>query len=91
MWMLTFNNCIVVGGIIAVYAFLAKDAPKYIPGYSTCIAFICLSFLANCVYLAAVKFENRRRDKLQAAGGSKLSLEERKRLGDLNPDYRYFT
>lgn len=80
-----------VGGIIAVYAFLAKDAPRYTPGYSICIAFICLSLIANCVYLAAIKFENRKRDRLQAQGGSSLSPDERKRLGDLNPDYRYFT
>lgn len=87
-WQVGFGN---IGGIIAVYAFLAKDAPKYISGYSICIAFIGVSLIANCVYLAAVKLENRRRDKLQAAGDSQLSLEERKRLGDLNPDYRYFT
>ena len=28
-----------------MFAFLAKDAPKYVPGYSICIAFIAVSAL----------------------------------------------
>ncbi|EIW60283.1 MFS general substrate transporter [Trametes versicolor FP-101664 SS1] len=80
-----------IGGIIAVFAFLTKDAPKYIPGYSICIAFICVSVLANTVYFLGVSWENRRRDKLQAQGAyDHLSQDEKKRMGDLNPDYRYF-
>ncbi|OBZ65755.1 putative transporter C11D3.18C [Grifola frondosa] len=79
----------VVGGIIAVFAFLAKDAPKYIPGYSISIAFMCLSVLSNVVYFLGVTFENRARDRLQASGGSMLSEDEKKHMGDLNPDYRY--
>ncbi|OBZ68954.1 hypothetical protein A0H81_11047 [Grifola frondosa] len=86
-WQVGFGN---IGGIIAVFAFLAKDAPKYIPGYSICIAFICLSVLANVVYFLGVTFENRTRDRLQASDASVLSEDEKKRMGDLNPDYRYF-
>ena len=81
-----------VGGIIAVFAFLAKDAPKYIPGYSICIAFIALSLIANIVYFLGVSWENRTRD-CDAAKGMHINLteEDKKRMGDLNPDYRYFT
>ncbi|KAH9901491.1 MFS general substrate transporter [Cubamyces lactineus] len=80
-----------IGGIIAVFAFLAKDAPKYTPGYSICIAFIAVSVLANTVYFLGVSWENRRRDALQAQGAyDGLSHDEKKRMGDLNPDYRYF-
>ena len=81
-----------VGGIIAVFAFLAKDAPKYIPGYSICIAFIALSLIANIIYFLGVSWENRTRD-CDAAKGMHVNLteEDKKRMGDLNPDYRYFT
>ncbi|RDX56433.1 MFS general substrate transporter [Lentinus brumalis] len=81
-----------IGGIIAVFSFLAKDAPKYIPGYSIAIAFIAISLVANTVYFLGVSWENRRRDR-QAADGvhAHLSEDEKKRMGDLNPDYRYFT
>ena len=80
-----------VGGIIAVFAFLAKDAPKYVPGYSICIAFIGLSLLSCTVYFFGVGRENRRRDALQAQGAyDHISPEERKEMGDLDPDYRYF-
>ncbi|KAI0636652.1 MFS general substrate transporter [Trametes polyzona] len=87
-WQVGFGN---IGGIIAVFAFLAKDAPKYIPGYSICIAFIGVSVLANTIYFLGVGWENRRRDRLQAQGAYEgLTTEEKKRMGDLNPDYRYF-
>lgn len=79
-----------VGGIIAVFAFLAKDAPKYIPGYSICIAFIGVSVAADFAYFYIVRSENKRRDAMQAKGDSGLSAEEKKLMGDLNPDYRYF-
>ncbi len=81
-----------VGGIIAVFAFLSKDAPKYIPGYSICIAFIALSLLACTLYFLGVTWENRARDRNAAKGvHANLTEEDKKRMGDLNPDYRYFT
>ncbi|OBZ65753.1 putative transporter C11D3.18C [Grifola frondosa] len=86
-WQVGFGN---FGGIIAVFTFLAKDAPKYIHGYSICIAFLCLFVLVNVVYFFGVTFENRMRDRLQASGASVLSEDEKKCMGDLNPDYRYF-
>ncbi|PSR73577.1 hypothetical protein PHLCEN_2v10496 [Hermanssonia centrifuga] len=51
-----------VGGIIASYAFLAKDAPKYLPGYSICISFACLSGLACCLYFLAITLQSKRRN-----------------------------
>ncbi|KAI0786404.1 MFS general substrate transporter [Abortiporus biennis] len=84
-WQVGFGN---IGGIIAAYSFLAKDAPKYISGYSICIAFICLSAISCCVYFVVILLENRRRDRGDAPG-SDLSEEDKQQLGDLNPDYRY--
>ncbi|KAI9834854.1 MAG: hypothetical protein M1819_002762 [Sarea resinae] len=83
-WQVGFGN---IGGIIATYAFLAKDAPKYKPGYSICISFICLSAVSCLIYLISVWMQNRRREK----AGTDLSLTEfeKAELGDLSPDYRY--
>lgn len=88
---LTHSPTPAVGGIVSTFAFLAKDAPKYIPGYSICIAFLLFSLLSSTVYCAGITWENRRRDRLQAQGAyDHLSPEEKKRMGDLDPDYRYF-
>ena len=46
------------GGIVAAYAFLAKDAPRYIPGYSLCIAFTCLAILTSVLYYTAITWAN---------------------------------
>jgi MFS transporter, ACS family, DAL5 transporter family protein len=76
-----------IGGIIAVYAFLAKDAPRFVPGYSICIAFVILSILACVAYGGACLWENKRR----AAKPETRTLTEAEKLdlGDNNPEYRY--
>ncbi|CAL1702171.1 unnamed protein product [Somion occarium] len=84
-WQVGFAN---IGGIIAAYSFVAKDAPKYIPGYSISIAFIVLSMFACVAYLVGIAWENRERDRGNVRGVD-LPAEEKQKLGDLNPDYRY--
>ena len=60
-WQVGFGN---IGGIIATYAFLSKDAVNYYKtGYSICLAFLCLSAASCCVYAVAVASQNRQRDK----------------------------
>ncbi|KAF2142580.1 uncharacterized protein K452DRAFT_21032 [Aplosporella prunicola CBS 121167] len=76
-----------IGGIIAVFAFLQKDAPKYTPGYSICIAFICLSALSCCLYWVVCFRDNRRRDKTPT--DLSLTEYEKTEMGDLTPEYRY--
>jgi len=83
-WQVGFGN---VGGIIAVFAFLQKDAPKYITGYSICIAFICLSALTSVMYFFACASQNRNRDR--AVHNTSLTEYEKTELGDMSPDYRY--
>lgn len=82
-WQVGFGN---IGGIIATYSFLARDAPAYRPGHAICIGFLCLSAASCCAYAALVAWENRRRGR--AAGGA-LTERERMELGDLNPAFRY--
>lgn len=76
-----------IGGVIAVFAFLAKDAPEYIPGYSISIAFVCLSALSCCAYFVACSWQNRQRERSVRDVG--LTEYEKTELGDMNPDYRY--
>ena len=83
-WQVGFGN---IGGIIAVYAFLAKDAPRYIPGYSICLAFVCLSMISCVIYLISVMYANRMRDR--SARNVGLTETEKTEMGDLSPDYRY--
>lgn len=83
-WQIGFGN---IGGIIAVFAFLKKDAPKYTPGYSICIAFTILSIIACIIYGIGCWAENRNRDKLTVDIG--LTEHEKTELGDKSPEYRY--
>lgn len=76
-----------LGGIIAVYAFLAKDAPKYVPGYSICLAFCVLSALSCGIYFVMCLFQNRNRER--SVHDTSLTEFEKSELGDLSPDYRY--
>lgn len=76
-----------IGGIIATYSFLKKDAPKYTPGYSISIAFVCLSALSCSAYFVMCSMENRRRNKSVRNVG--LTEYEKTEMGDLSPDYRY--
>lgn len=111
------------GGIIAVFAFLAKDVslphktpwqdknqatqassscdkpshtlltfqpsqkPKYIPGFSICIAFTILSIIACIIYGIACFAENKQRDR--AGVDPNLTEEQKTELGDKSPEYRY--
>lgn len=56
-----FSPASLGGGIIAAYAFLAKDAPKYLPGYGLCIGFTGVAILASIAYYVGVSREIRRR------------------------------
>ncbi|ATZ51438.1 hypothetical protein BCIN_07g00770 [Botrytis cinerea B05.10] len=83
-WQVGFGN---IGGIIATYAFLAKDAPEYKTGYGICLGFLCLSAMSCLLYFVAVMLENRQRDRRPRDLG--LTEYEKTELGDLSPDYRY--
>ena len=82
-WQIGFGN---TGGIIAVFAFLAKDAPDYKTGYSICVSFLCLSAVSCCVYGVGCFVENRRRVKMPTSYDGPSADAG---LGDLAPSYRY--
>lgn len=83
-WQIGFGN---IGGIIATFAFLNKDAPYFKNGYSICLGFTCLSGLASALYLISIYLENQRRKKAVRDVG--LSDYEKSEMGDLNPEFRY--
>lgn len=76
-----------MGGIVAPYVFLPKDSPKYVPGYSTSLAFIALSAVSCIAYFFAVTSQNRSRERRPTDLG--LTEHEKTELGDMSPDYRY--
>lgn len=65
-WMIAFAN---TAGVIATFAFPAKDRPTYTLGFSLCIAFLVFSLAANTLYYALCVLENRKRPE-----GRKLLL-----------------
>jgi hypothetical protein len=83
-WQIGFGN---LGGIIATFAFLAEDAPKYITGYSICFAFTSLSIISCVIYGFGCWSANRHRERTPVDIG--LTDYEKTELGDMNPDYRY--
>ncbi|ROT34479.1 pantothenate transporter liz1 [Sodiomyces alkalinus F11] len=83
-WQVSFGN---IGGIIAVFAFLKTDAPRFITGYSICISFTVLSMISCCVYGVGCWVANRNRDKNPI--DRELTEEEKMDLGDMSPEYRY--
>jgi len=92
-WQIGFGN---IGGIIATYAFLSKDAPEYLNGYIICLSWCCLSIAACIIYFFAIWSENRKRDRKvqllssnQTTGNEVLEVEGEKDQGDLAPRFRY--
>jgi hypothetical protein len=82
----------VVGGIIATYSFLSKDAPDYRNGYIIGLSFCCLALVACTTYLLAIWFENRGRNRSDLATEPELSTDEILEVeekGDLAAGYRY--
>ncbi|KAL8787402.1 MAG: hypothetical protein Q9195_007777 [Heterodermia aff. obscurata] len=57
-WMIGFGN---IGGIVATFAFLVQDAPKYTKGYTICLAVTMVGLLASGLYGALIWRENRKR------------------------------
>lgn len=83
-WQVGYGN---LGGIIAVFIFLTKDAPKFTTGYSVCLAFTGISMVASVLYGLGCWAANKKRDNMTDV--PHLTEEEKTTLGDLSPEYRY--
>ncbi|KAH0551630.1 hypothetical protein GP486_007151 [Trichoglossum hirsutum] len=90
-WQLGVGN---MGGFVSTYAFLARDAPAFRPGYAISIAFACLSAAVCAAYFCAVWAENRTRaaaarEKPASDLNLNLTDSDKAALGDLSPEFRY--
>lgn len=86
-WQIGFGN---IGGIIATFSFLAKDAPFYTKGLSIGLAFTICAALTMIVYAAGLYYENNHKTTAKnLAKWDALSPEEKKVSGDLSPTYVY--
>lgn len=61
-----------VGGIVATFLFLAKDAPYYRSGYAVTLGFVGLAALAGSMYVLGIRRENR----LKEEGNGRISYKE---------------
>lgn len=85
-WQIGFGN---LGGIIAVYIFVTKDAPRYLSGYSICLGWCVLSMIGATIYGLACYRANKKRDGLPSDVAESMTLEQKEDLGDMAPGYRY--
>lgn len=86
-WQVGFGN---IGGIIATFSFLSKDAPRYIKGYSLAIAFAALSIIFDIIYFISIRRENQMRDRgIGLEAWEKLTDDDKYLAGDNSPFYRY--
>ena len=80
-----FGTCAVP---IATFSVTPSDAPRYIRAYSLSLGFLGFAAICCTLYLSALISENRKRAN-GTSEHSGNSEEEKAKLGDLNPDYRY--
>lgn len=51
------------GGIVASQAYRDADAPRFIPGHATALAFLVMHFATSALLIWMLGRENRRRDE----------------------------
>jgi MFS family permease len=86
-WQVGFGN---IGGIIATFIFLSKDAPVYKPGLSVALAAVVFAMICAVAYFLVVKRANS--VKQTDAYKEKFALKDEREqimLGDRNPNFVY--
>lgn len=79
-----------IGGIVATYTFIAKDAPFYTKGLGVGLAFAGFCAVLVCVYFLGIRYENHNKQSPKnMEKWEKLSPLDKKVAGDLAPSYRY--
>lgn len=88
-----YTDCRQVGGNIATYSFLSRNALNYRDGFIICVSFACLSGVACAAYLSEIRHANHQRDdavsEMEARGYQISNENETETLGDLAITYRY--
>ncbi|KAK2744961.1 hypothetical protein FQN57_004091 [Myotisia sp. PD_48] len=83
-WQIGFGN---IGGIIATFSFIAKDAPRYLPGLAVCMSFLALAVASSAAYLLLIMYRN----KTKEAQGPPTESVDDESMGDLSHKFRYQT
>lgn len=79
-----------LGGILAPWMFLPRDAPAYRTGHAVLVSFLCGSWASAIVLWIYCRWENRQRDmgkrdhRLQG-----LTREQELELSSRHPAFRY--
>lgn len=86
-WQIGFGN---IGGIIATFIFLAKDAPVYRPGLIVCLAAVSFAIAMMVLYFLSV-FRLNKNKKTDAYLEKWDQKTEREKIlaGDKHPNFRY--
>ncbi|KAF8246704.1 MFS general substrate transporter [Wilcoxina mikolae CBS 423.85] len=58
-----------IGGAVATFLFMTKDAPYYVSGYAICMGFTALALVSTTLYAVGIMRENRIRDERQGGEG----------------------
>jgi hypothetical protein len=80
-----------LGGLVASFLFLSRQAPRYFPGYGSLIALLTMSTILCCIMTVYLRRENARRDREYKAP-SEYSYEEKfaeREKGDYATFFRY--
>ncbi len=89
-WQVGFGN---IGGIVASYAFITEEAPKYKTGYSLCFAFTIFSMFFALLYFIYIMLQNKKKsgkNSINYLAKFEAWDDRRKKLsGDLHPRFRY--
>lgn len=82
-WQIGFGN---IGGLLAPFAFLPRDAPYYRTGYILVVCFLCLALVSAAGYLLSVLSKNRSIGRVEK---DEVRIPERADDADLEGRWRY--
>ncbi|KAI5956198.1 hypothetical protein KGF54_000673 [Candida jiufengensis] len=86
-WQIGFGN---IGGIIATFIFLKKDAPVYKPGLATSISAVCFAIVCSLAYwFMCYRLNKTKKTDAYKQKFNSLNEKEQINLGDRNPDFVY--
>lgn len=86
-WQVGFGN---IGGIIATFSFMGKDAPLYTKGLAIGVGFSALCAIGVCFYAYGLYLENKHKRLGRHDARWEAMTDEQKRVaGDLRPSFVY--
>lgn len=79
-----------LGGVLAAFVFLPKDAPQFVRGNSIIIGLQCMSCLLGVFMTVYLRYENKRREAIKpAAEYTRAEMEAERLKGDNASFFRY--